>query len=106
MTCQRARVALLQSSRSFQTVDIFKTPLTEEQIRSLAKDQPVSELFSWKSPAARKNGLTPGSRSDAELVQLMAGEPRLVKRPLIRIGDALVVGADVGRIKSLLGDSA
>jgi arsenate reductase (glutaredoxin) len=101
VTCQRARVALEQAGASFERVDIFRTPLTVEDLVKLKKDRPVADLFSWKSPQARARGITPGSRADEELIRLMAEEPRLIRRPLIRIGDQLVIGADARRILEL-----
>jgi arsenate reductase-like glutaredoxin family protein len=62
-------------------------------------------LFSWKSPQAKLRGITPGSRSDEELLALMAEEPRLIRRPIVRVGDELVIGADTARIRALLSGS-
>lgn len=33
----------------------------------------------------------------------MAAEPRLIRRPLIQVGDELIIGADLGRLRELLG---
>jgi arsenate reductase-like glutaredoxin family protein len=98
-------VALTQAGVHFEVIDIFRKPLSVDQLRSLLGATPVSELFSWKSPQARARGITPGTRSDAELLELMTEEPRLIRRPLVRIGDQLVIGADVPRITTLVSDS-
>jgi arsenate reductase-like glutaredoxin family protein len=65
---------------------------------------PVEQLFSWKSPTARQRGLTPGAVSDEELIRLMATEPRLIRRPLVLVGDRLIVGADLDALRALTTD--
>jgi arsenate reductase-like glutaredoxin family protein len=86
-------------------VDIFRTPLTVADLRALLAGRPAADLFSWKSPQAKLRGITPGTRSDQELLTLMAEEPRLIRRPLVRMGDQLVIGADIARIQALAGGS-
>ena len=79
--------------------DLFKKPLTIEELRALAARSSVNDLFSWKSPTARKAGITPGSRSDEDLLALMAAEPRLIRRPLIVTDDDLFIGGDLKRLE-------
>ena len=86
-------------------IDIFRTPLSVEDLVELAAGRAVSDLFSWRSPQAKKRGVTPGSRSDQELLELMAEEPRLIRRPLVRVGNEVIVGADAKRIAELLSGS-
>jgi len=81
--------------------DLFKRPLSEDELRALATLAPVSELFSWKSPTARQRGITPGSRSDVELIALMAAEPRLIRRPLIVADGRLTIGAHLSELMKL-----
>jgi arsenate reductase len=85
----------------FEARDIFRKPLTADDLRKLLGHRPASDLFSWKSPQAKQRGVTPGSRSEDELLQLMAEEPRLIRRPIVRVGDELIVGADVDRIRAI-----
>jgi arsenate reductase-like glutaredoxin family protein len=99
-------VALDQEGSSYKTIDIFRTPLGVDDLRALLGGRSPADLFSWKSPQAKLRGITPGSRTDEELLQLMSEEPRLIRRPLVRVGDDLVIGADVARIKSLVGGSS
>lgn len=81
--------------------DLFKQPLSLDELRALAARIPVDELFSWKSPTARKRGLKPGAHSDDELLRLMAEEPRLIRRPITDTGGALMIGADLVRLGQL-----
>lgn len=67
--------------------------MTREEIAALAARASARDLFSWKSPTARQRGIVPGAQSDAELVTLMAEEPRLIRRPLIISDDRVIIGA-------------
>lgn len=78
----------------FQVREIFKEPLRPDEIRELAALASLIELFSWRSPTARAKGLQPGALSDEEMVEMIAAEPRLIRRPIVRAGDRLIIGAD------------
>ena len=88
------RGALIGSGIELKERDFFKEAFTEAELRGLLGDTPASEIFSWRSPSVKKMGLEKDSLSEDDLVRLMIEEPRLVRRPLIRVGDKLVVGTD------------
>jgi Spx/MgsR family transcriptional regulator len=81
---------------AFATRDLFAQPLTVAEIRALAARAPegVRSLVSTRSPRYKALGLDRKNVSDAELVALLAREPRLVRRPLVQAGDRLVIGFD------------
>jgi len=89
---------LAQHGIAFTAREIFHQPLTTDEIRALAAYASVTALFSWRSPTARKQGLTPGAVDDEALIDLMVKEPRLIRRPLMLVGERLVIGADAGAI--------
>ena len=74
--------------------DFFKDGFTEAELRELLGDTAPADVFSWRSPSARKLGLDRETVSSDELISLMIGEPRLIRRPLIRVDGRLVVGTD------------
>jgi arsenate reductase-like glutaredoxin family protein len=43
----------------------------------------VADIFSWKSPTARKMGLSRDALSDDRMVELMVENPQLIRRPII-----------------------
>ena len=74
--------------------DFFQEPFSEEELRALIGDRSPAAVFSWKSPSFRKMGIDRDSLDDDRMIALMLEEPRLIRRPITAIGDALVVGAD------------
>lgn len=88
------RGALTESGVELKERDFFKEAFTEPELRALLGDTPASEIFSWRSPSVKKMGLDKSSLSEDDLIRLMLSEPRLVRRPLVRVGGKLVVGTD------------
>ena len=74
--------------------DFFKDGFTEAELRDLLGDTPPADVFSWRSPSARKLGLDRDTVSADELIRLMLEEPRLIRRPLIQVEGRLIVGTD------------
>ncbi len=60
----------------------------------MLKHVPAGELFSWASPSFKALGLDRDKLTDDDLVRLMLKEPRLIKRPITRIGDRFIVGGN------------
>lgn len=99
-------MALDETGVAFDARDIFRRPLSADDLRKLlGNNRSPSDLFSWKSPQAKLRGITPGSRSDEELLQLMAEEPRLIRRPIVQVGDEIVIGANLAEIRARLTGS-
>ena len=90
----------------FAARDLFRRPLSLDELRALATKASPTALFSWKSPTARARGLAPGGLADDDLLRLMAEEPRLVRRPLILFGDEIIVGVDRARLEAALSHHA
>ncbi len=95
------KAELSQNGLDLNERDFFADPFTAEELRQLIGDAPVSDYFSWRSPSFRKLGLKREELSDERMLELMAGEPRLVRRPLIMTPEGkLIVGTD----KSAMAD--
>lgn len=74
--------------------DFFRDGFTEAELRDLLGDMPPDDVFSWRSPSARALKLDRDAVPADELIRLMVEQPRLIRRPLIRAGDHLIVGTD------------
>ena len=73
--------------------NIKEEPLTLEEIEKLAKKLGGAEkLFSRRSVKYRELGLRDKTLSDAEMLDLMAGEYTFLKRPILVAGDTAIAG--------------
>ena len=88
------KASLSQDGIEFNERDFFKEGFTEAELRELLGDTEPADVFSWRSPSARKLGLDKNTASSDELVKHMVEEPRLIRRPLIQVEGRLIVGTD------------
>ena len=59
-------------------------------------------MFNPRSPSVKSMGLDPAKLDNDKLINLMLQEPRLVRRPITRIGDKVYFGADSKVLEKLL----
>ncbi len=89
------KASLSQAGITLEERDFFKDNFTEDELRQLLGDTPPADIFSWRSPSARKLALDKATASPDDLLRLMASEPRLIRRPLLRAPDgSLIIGTD------------
>ena len=93
---------LLQKGLELEERDYFKQPFTEGEIRELAASVGLSQLFARRSPSLAKLGLAGRELSETEMLALMLKEPRLIRRPLVRLGGRLLVGASPKAVEAAL----
>ena len=72
--------------------DYFKEPFSEAEIREIVGLGGAEQIFARRSPSLKKMGLAGQELSEDEMVSLMLQEPKLVRRPLVRVGGQVFVG--------------
>jgi regulatory protein spx len=95
--CDRARAWLAEHGVAVKEREIFRDPLAATEIEDLLGPRQVTDVLSTRTAEYRARGLDRGEHSDAELLRLMEAEPRLLRRPLLAIGDELLIGFDPDR---------
>ena len=76
---------------------MFRAPLTATEIEDLVGDRPITYVLSTRTTQYAARGLKDRAPGEAELLRHMEAEPRLIRRPLIKWGDLLLVGFDADR---------
>jgi len=59
-------------------------------------------MFNFRSPSFKQLGLERDKLSDNELIDLMLKEPRLVRRPVVRIDNNVYFSADRSVLEGLI----
>ncbi|MDP7588962.1 MAG: ArsC/Spx/MgsR family protein [Dehalococcoidia bacterium] len=85
--------------------DFFKETFSESEIRELAAVVGTENMFARRSPSLKKLGLADKELSDDEMVNLMLQEPKLIRRPLIKVGDKLMVGAGNAAVEAAIAEA-
>jgi arsenate reductase-like glutaredoxin family protein len=96
------RAALSATGAPFEERDFFREPFTEEELRSLAGDRPISDLFATRSPSVNKLGLDPGRLREPDMLSWMLREPRLIRRPWLAVDGSVFIQPNVRDIERLV----
>ena len=95
------RALLSEKEVDFVERDFFKDPFTEVQLRQMIGDYAIADVFSSRSPSFKKLNVELNSLTENDMVKMMLEEPRLIKRPLIRFGEKLIIGNKKSEIDEL-----
>ena len=90
---------------NFKERDFFKEPFVKKEIQELFSLAPPSELFAWRSPSFKSMSIGRETLNQEDLIGMIEKEPRLLRRPIVRIGEQLVVGSSLGNVESAIGES-
>ncbi len=82
--------------------DFFKNPFNQSEIEELLQGKAASEMFNFRSPSFKQLGLERDKLNDNELIDLMLKEPRLVRRPVVRIDGNVYFSADKSVLEGLI----
>ncbi len=85
--------------------DFFKETFSESEIRGLAGMVGTENIFARRSPSLKKLSLVDKELSDDEMVNLMLQEPKLVRRPLIKVGGKLMVGGGTAAVEAAIAEA-
>lgn len=86
-----------------QDRDLIEEPLSIEEISRLVEQAgSVERLLSKRSP--KYPAYVPKVHDPSDWIPLMAEEPRLIKRPIVILGQNLLVGFDADLWKAALVD--
>jgi len=97
------REYLSQKGVAFEERDFFKERFSPQEIRQLLGARSAAEVFSLKSPSVKALGLEGRALTNDEMVALIVQEPRLLRRPLVKVRERLIVGANWRELDEALG---
>jgi arsenate reductase-like glutaredoxin family protein len=82
--------------------DLFRHPLTLDEIKVLSARLRDGDLLSRRSKEIETHGIDPEAPVTDRTMALMAKEPRLLRRPILDTGTEVVIGFDRARYEQLL----
>jgi arsenate reductase-like glutaredoxin family protein len=101
--CRSAKEFLSRAKVEVELRDLFKRPLSVEEIAALSARLAGGDLRSRRSAEIETHGIDPDAPVTERTMALMAKEPRLVRRPILDTGREVVVGFDRRRYAELFG---
>ena len=65
----------------------------------------TENIFARRRPSLKKLSLADKELSDDEMVKLMLQEPKLIRRPLIKVGGKLMVGGGTAAVEAAIAEA-
>ena len=86
--------------------DFFKDTLSDTEIRELASMVGIENIFARRSPSLKNMGMSDKELSDEEMINLMLQEPKLIRRPLLKVGNKLMVGSGSASVEAAVFEAS
>ena len=93
---------MLEGGAELDTRDLSKEPLSEEELESLIGARDYKQFLNRRNELYREKNMEEKPPTRAEAIRLMAENPNLVRRPLLMLGEHIVLGFDEDAYKKLL----
>ncbi|MBI4464235.1 MAG: hypothetical protein HY647_05975 [Acidobacteria bacterium] len=93
---------MLENKAQVEERDLAKQPLTEAELDQLIGNRPYLEFLNPKNELYRARQMKQKPPSRQEAIRLMAKEPNLIRRPIVRLGKQYVLGFDAERLGTLV----
>jgi arsenate reductase len=87
---------------AIQFVDLKKKPMAPGEIKRFVDRFGLPQLLDTAGSAYQDAGLKYLKMSDADLLQRLEQDPKLIKLPLVRLSDRLSIGHDEDGWKAML----
>jgi arsenate reductase-like glutaredoxin family protein len=93
---------LLERKAELEERDLGKRPLTAKELDALIGKRSHLDFLNPKNELYRSRKMKEKPPTRAEAINLMAKEPNLIRRPIIRRGDKWAFGFDAEKFADLL----
>jgi arsenate reductase (glutaredoxin) len=95
-TCRKAKKWLDDNEVSYEEINLVENPPEKEQLREMYRESglPIRRFFNTSGKKYRELGLKDkiGESSEEELLELLASDGMLIKRPLATDGENITLG--------------
>ena len=95
-TCRKAKKILDAYKVSYDEIDITETPPPKSILKKAIKSKGIKKLFNTSGEQYKKLRIKDkiGGMTEAQAIELLSSNGRLVKRPIVVDGNRITVGFD------------
>jgi len=93
---------LLEEGAELELRDLGKDRLTVEELDKLIGNRDYRLFLNTRNELYRERNMAERPPSRAEAIRMMAGEPNLIRRPVVIRGGQMVLGYDEEALKKLV----
>jgi arsenate reductase len=101
-SCRKARALLENSGAELDLRNLDKERLSAAELDALIGTRDYIPFLNTRNELYRRKKMSKHPPSRSEAIRLMAGEPNLIRRPVVIRGNEMVLGFDVESLKKLL----
>lgn len=83
--------------------DYAKKPLTAEEVETIFGSDPIPPFLNTRHAVYKERNFAETLPTRESLVQLIITEPNLIRRPITRQGNRLIIGFDKEALAKLAG---
>jgi Spx/MgsR family transcriptional regulator len=102
-TIKKTRKWLNENEVEFEFIDLKKEPLTIDEIKELEFKVGLDVLVNKRGTTYRNLGLKDKNLSDQEMIQALQENQSMIKRPVLVLDEAVLVGYDEEAFKNFIG---
>lgn len=102
-TIKKTRKWLNENEVDFEFIDLKKEPLTIDEIKELEYKVGLDVLVNKRGTTYRKLGLKDRNLSDQDMIQTLQENQSMIKRPVLVLDEAVLVGYDEEAFKNFVG---
>ena len=93
---------MLEKKAQLEERDLGNQPLTADELDALIGQRSHLDYLNTRNELYRSRKMKEHPPTREEAIRLMAKEPNLIRRPILRRGNQWVFGFDADRFQSLL----
>ncbi|MCE1183031.1 MAG: hypothetical protein LWW81_12150 [Rhodocyclales bacterium] len=99
----RQKTLLAAAGHSVQAKSLKTEAWTAERLLQFLGKLPVADWFNRAAPAVKAGEIVPEALGFEDALHLLLQNPLLIRRPLMEVGEARMVGFDVSAVDAWIG---
>ena len=99
----RQKALLLAAGHTLDVRDLLSWPWSAEALLAFLKPLPVAQWFNPAAPRIKSGAVNPAALDADAALALLLAEPLLIRRPLMALGEARMVGFDADQVHAWIG---
>lgn len=102
-TIKKTKKWLTENAVEFEFIDLKKEPLTIDEIKELEYKVGLDVLVNKRGTTYRNLSLKDKNLSDQDMIQTLQENQSMIKRPVLVLDEAVLVGYDEEAFKNFVG---
>ena len=102
----RQKQLLTEAGHAVNARNLLTTDWQVDELRSYFSGMPLKEWFNPSAPAIKNGDVLPAELDEEQTLVLMQHDPLLIRRPLMKVGNARRAGFNADDVNNWIGLSA